>query len=324
MKEKIRVSFIFHKDNFFLLGKHFDNTYYNFFMKALKRNDRIDVKYCSTNSVFDCSKLRSNTDIILLWENSPFGMPEKLMGIKDIEIPVISRVTDPSRAKASRSLDEKWGIDYYFSFFSESFFHSLYPKDFKYKKIFYGVEKSLFENLKPFKNRIKNKILNSGNIGNDKFISKIINDVRNPKWNNYRCKVLRTKCAKLSYVDYTQTLKHNFVNDDYPLLLEKYQAVIAADTYSPVQKYWEMPAAGCLTFMEMTEKNQGRHTGFKDNETAIFINEKNYKKKFQEYLDDSENKKWEEIANGGKDFALKNFNNDSGVKKLVDLMEELI
>ena len=251
-------------------------------------------------------------------------MPSELNGIKDLEIPVISRVTDPSRAKASKILNEKWDIDYYFNFFSESFFHDLYPKDFKYKTIFYGVERSLFENLKPFNDRIKKRILNSGNIGNDKFISKIINDVRNPKWNTYRCKVLRTKCSKLDYVDYTRTLEHNFVSDDYPLLLEKYQAVIAADTYSPIQKYWEMPAAGCLTFMEMTEKNHGKHIGFKDNETSIFINEKNYEEKFHEYLSDVENKKWEEIANNGKNFAIKNFNNDLGADHLADLMQELI
>ena len=293
-------------------------------MKALKRNDRLDVQYIKTDAELDCSKLKGNTDVILLWENSPFGMPSELNGIKDLEIPVISRVTDPSRAKASKILNEKWDIDYYFNFFSESFFHDLYPKDFKYKTIFYGVERSLFENLKPFNDRIKKRILNSGNIGNDKFISKIINDVRNPKWNTYRCKVLRTKCSKLDYVDYTRTLEHNFVSDDYPLLLEKYQAVIAADTYSPIQKYWEMPAAGCLTFMEMTEKNHGKHIGFKDNETSIFINEKNYEEKFHEYLSDVENKKWEEIANNGKNFAIKNFNNDLGADHLADLMQELI
>ena len=186
------------------------------------------------------------------------------------------------------------------------------------------MEDSLFKNLRPFNERIKEKILNSGNIGNDKFFSKIINDLRNPKWNNYRCKVLRTKCSKLKFVDYSFTQNHDYVNDRYPVLLQKYQSAIAADTYTPVQKYWEIPAAGCLTFMEVTEKNEGMHTGFKNNETAIFINEKNYKEKFLEYLNDNENKKWKEIADAGNEFALKNFNNDIGVNNLADLMEELI
>ena len=324
MQNKIKVAFVFHKDNYFLSGKHFDNTYYNFFMKALKRNNRLSVQDFKTESTFDCSKLKDKVDVILLWENSPFGMPRELYNIQELEIPIISRTGDPSRAKESKKLHNKWKIDYYFDFFSESFFHSLYPKEFKYKKIFFGVEESLFKNLKPFNERIKNKILNSGNIGNDKFLSKIINDIRNPKWNNYRCKVLRTKCSKLEFVDYSFTQNHDYVNDRYPLLLEKYQSAIAADSYTPVQKYWEIPAAGCLTFMEITNKNDGEHIGFKDNETAIFIDEKNYEEKFLEYLDDQNNPKWKEIAEAGREFALKNFNNDLAINNLSDLIEELI
>ena len=324
MQNKIKVAFVFHKDNYFLSGKHFDNTYYNFFMKALKRNNRLSVQNFKTETTFDCSKLKDKVDVILLWENSPFGMPRELYNIQELEIPIISRTGDPSRAKESKKLHNKWKIDYYFDFFSESFFHSLYPKEFKYKKIFFGVEESLFKNLKPFNERIKNKILNSGNIGNDKFLSKIINDIRNPKWNNYRCKVLRTKCSKLEFVDYSFTQNHDYVNDRYPLLLEKYQSAIAADSYTPVQKYWEIPAAGCLTFMEITNKNDGEHIGFKDNETAIFIDEKNYEEKFLEYLDDQNNPKWKEIAEAGREFALKNFNNDLAINNLSDLIEELI
>ena len=324
MKNKIKVAFVFHKDNYFLSGKHFDNTYYNFFIKALKRNERLMVEDYKTESTFDCSKLKGKADVILLWENSPFGMPKEISNIQNMEIPIISRTGDPSRAKESKKLHNKWKIDYYFDFFSESFFHSLYPKEFKYKKIFFGVEESLFKNLKPFNERIKNKILNSGNIGNDKFLSKIINDIRNPKWNNYRCKVLRTKCSKLEFVDYSFTQNHDYVNDRYPLLLEKYQSAIAADSYTPVQKYWEIPAAGCLTFMEITNKNDGEHIGFKDNETAVFIDEKNYEENILEYLDDQNNPKWKEIAEAGTEFALKNFNNDLAINSLADLMEELI
>ena len=59
VQNKIKVAFVFHKDNYFLLGKHFDNTYYNFFIKALKRNDRISVKDYKTDEIFDCSKLKN-------------------------------------------------------------------------------------------------------------------------------------------------------------------------------------------------------------------------------------------------------------------------
>ena len=134
----------------------------------------------------------------------------------------------------------------------------------------------------------------------------------------------RTKCNNLPYVEYTSTLEHEYINDKYALLLEKYSAAIAADTYSPVIKYWEIPAAGCLTFMEITEKNQGKHIGFKDGMNAIFINEKNYKERFEDYLSDVDNPKWQEIASAGRDYALEQFNNDKATESLAELMRELI
>ena len=160
MENKIKVGFIFHKDNYFLFGNHFDNTYYNFFRKALKRNDRLIVKDFITDDIFDCSRLKGEVDVILLWENSPFGMPKELQNIEKLDIPVISRTGDPSRANSSKKLHEKWKIDYYFDFFSDSFFHKIYPDEFNYKRIFYGLENSLFQKVKPFSERKKNKILN--------------------------------------------------------------------------------------------------------------------------------------------------------------------
>ena len=293
-------------------------------MKALQRNKNINVKNFPTGDIFDASILKNKFDIILLFGNSDFGMPNEIRNIENMDIPVISRSVDPKDAKKAKNNHERWKIDYYFHFHSKEFFYELYPKKFQYKTIFYGVEPSLFQNTKPFEDRIRDKILNSGNIGNLHFFSRIINDLKDPKWNNYRCKVLRTKCNKLSFVDYTPTLNHEYINDRYPILLQKYRAGIAADTYSPVIKYWEIPAAGCLTFMEITQKNRGEYTGFKDNETAIFINEKNYQEKFNEYLSDKENSKWREIALEGKEFAMKNFNNDKGVEELVDLMKTLV
>ena len=37
----------------------------------------------------------------------------------------------------------------------------------------------------------------------------------------------------------------------------QYCGAIASTTTNPNIKYWEIPAAGCLTFMEITEKNDG-------------------------------------------------------------------
>ena len=324
MKKKIKVCLIYHKSNFFLTGKHFDNTHYHFFITSLKRNKDLELQLIPTEDVFDFSKLRGKYDIILLWENGSFGMPKNMQDIKEIEIPIISRVTDYGYAKKLQKLNEKCGIDYYFDFVPEDYFHEHYPDNFKYKTIIFGLEPSLYNNLKPFDERIKNKILLTGAIGNKKFFSKIINDIKNPKWNAYRFYNLRTKCSDLSYVDYTPTLQHNYVNDRYPQLLEQYASSIVATTYTPNIKYWENVAAGCLTFMEITKKNRGEYLGYEDGKTAIFIDKDNYEEKFEAYLNDLGNDKWERIAKNGKEFTLKNFSNDKAATELVDLMKKLI
>ena len=76
-------------------------------------------------------------------------------------------------------------------------------------------------------------------------------------------------------------------------------------------KYWENAAAGCLTFMEITKLNNGKEVGFIDGKSSIFINERNYKKKFEEYLTDLDNPMWEQIAFEGRKYAIENFSNDT-------------
>ncbi len=324
MKDVIRTALIFHKDNIFLSGNHFDNTYYNFFIKALNRNNSLEVTNFPTKESFDTSVLKNNFDIILLWSNGEWGMPKELENIEKIDIPVVARVADPGDAKNAIKSHKKWKIDYYFSFMAKDFFYELYPKEFNYETIIFGLESSLYKNLRPFNERIKKRILDSGAIGNTKFIGRMINSIKNPKWNAFECYKLRTICSKLPYVDYTSTLDHNYVNDNYPKLLEKYAAAIAADTYTPVVKFWEMPAAGCLTFMEITKKNMGNYLGFTDGVNAIFINENNYKEKFEEYLADTNNPKWENIARAGREYALNKLNNDKAVESLLVLMRKLL
>jgi len=321
--DKIKVAFIYKASNIFMTGKHFDNNYYNFFLKALPRNKNIEVTNFIEEEKFDIEKLENKFDVILLWQNNEFGTPD-LINIKNSKIPVITRCADPREIEITKKYHKKWKIDYYFHFWPESFFHSFLPKNFKYKSIIYGLESSLYKNTTPFEDRIKNKILNSGAIGNTKLLSKIINDIKNPKWNAYRVYYLRTIINNLPYVDYFPTLQNEFVGDKFPLLLQKYQASVAASTTNPVAKMWEIPAAGCMTFLEVNEKNNADFVGFKNNENAIFINEENYKEKFQEYLENVEDTKWRNIAEKGRKFVIDNLNNDKAVESLVELMQDAI
>ena len=322
---KIKVALIYKSDNVFQTGKHHDNTYYNFFMKALPRNLSLEITNFPTDDIFDASILKNKFDIILLWSNHWWGMPKEIIGIQDVEIPVIARVADPGDQNEAIQNHEKWKIDYYFHFMPESYFHEMYENNFKYKNIIFGLEPSLYQNVTPFCDRIKNKILNSGACGSNKITNKIYWFLRDRTVENpYIGYKLRTMCNKLPYVDHTPTLLHEYVNDKFPKLLEKYQCAIAACTDTPNINYLEKTAAGCLTFMEITDENRGENFGYVDGETAIFINEKNYKKKFEEFLHDPKNPKWEKIASKGREYALKNLNNDKAVESLVDLMKSLI
>jgi len=320
ISKKIKIAFIYKKNNVFLSGKHFDNTYFHFFMEELRKDKRITIIDFPTEEKFDASILKNKFEIILLWNNIGGGMPNEIEGMEELKIPVISNVADPVWAKKAIKNHKKWKIDHYFHFYNKEMFYSLYPKNFKFKTIILGLDASLYQNVKPFQNRIKNKILLTGAIGNTKILSRIINDIKTPKWNALRFYHLRTMCSKLPYVDYTTTLQHKYVNDQYPKLLEKYSASIVAASYNPNIKYWENAAAGCLTFMEITKKNGGEYLGYVDGETCIFINENNYEEKFKEYLNDIDNPKWGKIANQGREFTLENLNNKKAVNDLIEII----
>ena len=324
MKEIIKVALPFKTSNDFMTGNFYDNTYYHFFVTALKRNPDIHVTYFPVETSFDTSILENKFDIILLWSNADYGNPDELLGLEKLKIPIIARVGDPADAKNSIKNHEKFRIDHYFHFWSKEFFHHYYPKHFKFKTIIFGLESPLYEKITPFESRIKNKILNSGGVGNSKFISKIINKIRNPEFNALEVYRLRTKCNTLPFVDYTSTLKHEFVNDKYSDLLQKYRGSIACSTLTFVVKMLEIPAAGCISFMEVTGKNKCEYVGFQDGKNAIFINENNYRDKFEEFISEPDNPKWEKISNAGRKFVMEEMNNDKAVESLVDLMRKVI
>ncbi len=325
-QKKIRVAHITNSSNKFYTGKHFDNTTYDFHMKALKRNLKLETTYFFEEGYFDVSKLKGKFDVIILGDNLGLALPKKMPGLKELSIPIIARCGDFHNAKNYNPIEchEKYNIDYYFNFMSEKYFHKFYPKNYKYKSIIFGLEPSLYNDLTPFKDRIKNKILNSGAIGKKTIVSKIANKILNPKRSGWYFYKLRTMCNELPYVEHFGMIGKKYTDDSYQELLSRYRGAIAATTYYPTIKYWEIPAAGCLTFMEITKENDGAYLGYKDEETAIFINEKNYKQKFETFLADPDNPKWEEIANAGKKYTLNELNNDKAVEKLIEVMKKLI
>ncbi len=327
MDNKIEVGLIYRpchtlsQDNFY--------TYiYHYFMNALKRNRDISVTNYPTGEIFDINEIKQETDIIILPENGITGdvcMPNEIKNIDKIDIPVLSHIGD-AHSMSKKDIDvnhQKYNITAYCGRHPEGLFRKYYGQKFMFKTILGGLENPLYENVKPFNNRKKSKILNSGALAPTKFLSKLVCKYfrKGDPASQYR---LRTMCNNLPYVDYTSTLAHEYVGDRYHLLLEKYAASIAATSYCYTVKYLEIPASGCLTFMEVTDENFAKDLGFIDNESAIFINEKNYQERFQEYIDDQDNKRWEEIANAGRKHVMNNLTNDHAINELVKFMDKLI
>ncbi len=325
MERKIRVAFIYKSSNPFYNKEHFDNTTYYFSMHALKRNESLEVDYFPAEKSFDASKLKGKYDVIMLGNHNS-ATPDELIGIKQLDIPVIARCGDFHHAKKYDTIKfhEKYKIDYYYNFMSENYFYKFYPKDFKYKTIILGVEPSFYQNLKSFKDRKKGRILVTGALGKNNLKSRLANRILNPKRSSWYFYKLRTLSNQLPYVEHSGMIGKKYINDNFASHLSQYQAAIAATTHYPTIKYWETSASGCLTFMEISEQNDGKYLGYKDQETAIFINEKNYEKKFELFLNDIENPKWEKIASNGRKFTMENLSNDKAVETLVKLMKSLI
>ena len=327
MEAKIKVALIYKSTYHAFHPDFFEKSSFDFFMKALKRNQQIEISYFSVDGdYFDTSKLKGKYDIILLANHHPGAIPTILDGIQNLDVPVICRTGDQHFVKRDNTVGfhEKYKIDYYFGSNPKSYFYKFLPHDFMYQEIPLGLEPSLYQNLRPYKERIKDKILNSGSVGKLTIKSRVANAILNPKRSAWYFYKLRTISNKLPYVDHSGMKGSKYVNDDYPAYLSRYRSAIAAATWYPTQKYWEIAAAGCLVFMEITQKNDGSYLGFKDGETAIFINEKNYKDKFEAFLNDPDNLKWEQIANAGRQHAIDNLTNDNATEKLVEVMKKLL
>ena len=326
--KKIRVALVYKKSYNFFQPDHFDRTSYDLFFKALKRNRQLEISYYPCEKKFDVSKIKGVCDIILIPNNRTDGCPDTIIGIKNSSIPIISKTGDPHDTKKYNQIEfcEKNKIDYLFSHHPDSLIYKYYPKNIKHKTIIYGLEPQLYQNVSPFKTRIKDRILITGKMGRTDLRNRIANYVLNPGRSGWYLYKLRTLCKELDYIEYNgikEKLSDN-KNQDYPAYTSKYRAIIAATTFYPTLKYWENSAAGCLTFMEITKKNNGYFLGYKDNETAIFIDEKNYKEKFQQYMSDPDNPKWEQIANAGREYTMNNLTNEQAVISLVELMKEMI
>jgi len=315
----LRIAFIYREGQKFLSGNYKDNTFYHFFFSALQRCEDVQIRYFKSQRVFNASVLKGSCDVVILFDVIDWGAPELILNLDKLKVPIVLNCGDchqadyrPSRCngKLRPELAKKYGVTHCFFQHAPEYFYKFWPKEFEYYQLFFGVEKELYENLQPFANRRKEVILNSGEL--------------RVQGNFY---VLRRLVNQLPFVSKPIFNKNNVGNstgDNFNNLLQKYRASVAACTTCTVMKYIEIPAAGCLTFMEVTNQNNADKLGFIDNETCIYINEQNYEDKMRLYMSTIDDPIWEMIAEEGRKFILKNYTNDIQAIRFVNWLRTII
>jgi len=269
-------------------------------MGGLAKNKRIEIFYISTKQKFDCSQL-VQFDIILFYDirKAIYENVDKIKGVS------IARTPD------SHDINEQWiekckslNIKHCFNHQSAKYARKFLPNDILYHQVIFGITEELHSSPN-FDNRIRDKILLPGISNNSKFY------------------ILRERCRRLSYIEHV-SFEQGYVNNRFPILLSKYRAAIAACTVCSVYKYFELPACGCLTFMEVNSENGCDELGYIDGVHSVHINMDNYIEKFKQYLQDVDNPQWKKIAAAGRRFTIENYSNKVQIQKFVDIMESLV
>ena len=302
---------------------------YYFFMRAIPRNKRLDIAHLDITGGrrFWKSDLKQYDVVLLPGINLAASLA--LPGLKGSNIPVLAHPGDPHLALISDSvgLADSLKVDRFFDLYGPETFYEYYPRRFRYEVVHIGLEPSLHASVAPWAGRVLDKIALSGMLDKPDIAHKAYYRLylKRPKEMSadyhYR---LRTKCGRLPYVVHTRDVYPGQGTDQLHGVLSLFRAAIAATTTFPTMKYKETPAAGCLTFMEITKRNHGAFLGYEDGRSAVFIDESNYKKKLQEYVDSPDDPRWEGIASAGRRHALENLSNDAGVETLVKIMRELL
>lgn len=300
-----------------------------FFFDALPRYKHIDIDFIEPcGSRLDVAQIADDYDVILL-PGLTLATVLALKGVREQSIPVIARADDPHTVLhtdvVGRCIATK--VDHLFNHVGLKPFYKYYPAHFNYTQIPFGVEPSLYKTNTEWDSRVEDQIVVSGAMdrpGLMRFLYYRVYQRRPAALSPNHHYNLRTRCLRLPYVIHAKDIAYRECADQMPVVLGMFRAAIAATTQFTTIKYTETPAAGCLTFMEVTENNQADTLGYRDGETAIFINNLNYREKFQEYLNNTDNGKWQRIAEAGREYTLKNLTNDTAAEKIYQLMLQLL
>jgi len=298
---KPRFVFIYDKDLKGFSGKHYTNNIYRFFIQSLPKSEKVDVELAPVSGCIDCKEF-SAFDVLMFYNikgRVTYRNLEKIKRVKILRTPDGHDIDSWWISKC-----REWGIKHVFSHQSECYIRKFMPEDFVYHQLIPGIDSNLYAPT-DFSRRKGNKVLLTGALTPSKFYD------------------LRVGCSKLPAVKYVGQ-EVGYVGDRYPDLLRKYKASIAACRVCSVYKYFEIPACGCISFMEVTKENGCGNLGFVDGVSAIFINNNNYRRKIEGFVQSSKDHCWEQIARRGREVFLKHYENTVQVNKFIDIVKELL
>ena len=328
VRDPVRIAFVYRPSWKYYSPHYTIGTRYSFFFRALARSQSVEVGYFASESSVDASKLAGEWDVILCTNSATSTPPLKNASC----MPVIAQTHDPHLVKELDMLrcHDEYKIDCCFNFMPESYFYKYFPKRFMYKVIRWGLEADLFSGAGPFEPRIKDRVLLTGKLADWGAKKRAVHALFRRGFSAVRANYeLRRACATLPGVDYSgaDPATGDYLNggqNSYAEHLWGYRAAIAASGLYPTAKYWETPAAGCLTFMEATAANGAYDLGYKDMESAVFISSKNYEEKITRYLESPDDPRWAQIAEAGRHHATENLSNDRAVEALAELAKSLV
>jgi hypothetical protein len=107
----------------------------------------------------------------------------------------------------------------------------------------------------------------------------------------------------ISVVNHFLLEKETPMGIDYHHLLEQYAGALALSEFYPVNKYFEMPMAGCLTFVQYHKEYE--ELGFKDYKHCIYVNKGNFECRTKGFLLNMG--EYQGIANAGRKLMEENY-----------------
>lgn len=107
----------------------------------------------------------------------------------------------------------------------------------------------------------------------------------------------------LSYVPHFLNDNKTAMGRDYGEFLQNWAGALALSETFPVPKYYEMPIAGCVTFMQY--HSEVEELGFKDFVNCIYVNKKNFDERIKDFLSGVET--YQSIADRGRELMEENY-----------------